>query len=107
MNTESITKCRPRLEKPLALTFIVATAFLTTACADYVSRRETVGFAAGDAVAANKVLQIIDPWDRRASWTDIDQDGNRAVRAVDTYRSGESSGSESDTVSASDAGLTQ
>lgn len=107
MTRISFAECRSRLQKPLALTFIVATALLTTACAEYVSRRETVGFAAGDAVAANKVLQIIDPWDRRASWTDIDQDGNRAVRAVDTYRSGESSSSESDSVSASDAGLTQ
>lgn len=107
MKTVSFTACRARLQKPLALTIVVATALLTTACAEYVSRRETVGFAAGDAVAANKVLQIIDPWDRRASWTDIDQDGNRAVRAVDTYRSGESSDSDSGPVSASQSGLTQ
>ena len=37
--------------------------------ADIYSREETIGFGAGDAVAANKVLQKIDPWDRRAGWT--------------------------------------
>ena len=61
------------------------------ACAEQFSHRETIEFSAGDAIAANKVLQVIDPWDQRAGWTDIDQDGNRAVKAVDTYRTGETS----------------
>lgn len=76
----------------------LAAALLLAACADITSRRETIGFAAGDAVAANKALQVIDPWDSRAAWTDIDQDGNRAVAAVDNYRTGgESSESEAGT----------
>lgn len=70
----------------------LAAMLLLAACADITSRRETIGFSAGDAVAVNKALQVIDPWDPRAAWTDIDQDGNRAVTAVDTYRAGGESG---------------
>ena len=65
---------------------VLALALWIGACADIVSRRETIGFAAGDAVHANKVLQTIDPWDERAGWTVIDQDGDRAVTAIDNYR---------------------
>lgn len=73
---------------------VLTIPLLTVGCADIFGRQETIGFAAGDAVAANKVQQVIDPWDERASWTEIDQDGNRAAAAVDTYRSGESATSE-------------
>jgi hypothetical protein len=28
----------------------------------YLDRRDTVSFAAGDSVAANKVVHMVDPW---------------------------------------------
>ena len=93
----------PGMRNSAAPAVSLAVALLTASCADWVSRRESIGFAAGDAVAANKVLQIIDPWDSRAAWTDIDQDGNRAAAAVDAYRAGGDSG-DSDSGTDSDSG---
>ncbi len=75
---------------------IVAAAALLAGCAEWTSRQESVGFNAGDAVAANKALQIIDRWDRRAGRTHLPQDGNRAVTAIDTYRQGGSDGDSED-----------
>jgi len=73
---------------PVALAAALVATILTAGCAEYTDRRESISYTSGDAVAANKALQVIDPWDRRAAWIDIDQDGNRAVSAVDIYRSG-------------------
>jgi hypothetical protein len=33
-----------------------------TACDKYMDRRDQVTFGSGDAIAANKAAQIIDPW---------------------------------------------
>ena len=49
-----------------ALLALAATTLLG-ACTDmYLDRRDTVSFAAGDAVAANKVTHMVDPWPARA-----------------------------------------
>jgi hypothetical protein len=56
-------------------------------CADiYYDRRETVTFHAGDAVASNKVVQIIDPWPRVAANRNIESNGERMQRAIERYR---------------------
>ncbi|MEM8812951.1 MAG: hypothetical protein AAGF59_10070 [Pseudomonadota bacterium] len=69
-------------------------------CAEWIDRSETIGFNAGDAVAANKVKQIIDPWDERSGWTNLPQDGQKAASAVDSYRKGggEETGSDKTTI---------
>lgn len=87
------TLCLPQARR---MAFAVAAAALLTGCAEWTSRQETVGFNAGDAVAANKALQIIDRWDRRAGHTKLPQDGNRAVTAIDTYREGGADGDSDD-----------
>ena len=33
-------------------------------CSEYLDRRDTVALSAGDAVATNKVTQMVDPWPR-------------------------------------------
>jgi hypothetical protein len=65
---------------------LVSTLFLG-ACTDmYLDRRDTVSFGAGDAVAANKAIQTIDPWPAYAGRTEIAYDGERAAAAAERYR---------------------
>jgi hypothetical protein len=65
----------------------LAATTLLGACTDmYLDRRETVSFAAGDAVAANKVTHMVDPWPPNAGNRDIAYDGERAAAAAERYR---------------------
>src|SRR3954451_20171328 len=56
-------------------------------CTDmYLDRRDTVSFGAGDAVAANKVTHMVDPWPARAGDRNIAFDGERMQAAAERYR---------------------
>ena len=60
---------------------------LLGACTDmYLDRRDTVSFAAGDAVAANKVTHMVDPWPVYAGNRNIAFDGERMQAAAERYR---------------------
>ena len=48
--------------------------------------RDTVSFAAGDAVAVNKITQMIDPWPPYAGNRNIAFDGERMQAAAERYR---------------------
>ena len=52
----------------------------------YFDRRDTVSFAAGDAVAVNKVTHMIDPWPPYAGNRNIAFDGERMQAAAERYR---------------------
>jgi hypothetical protein len=72
--------------KAPAILALAATTLLG-ACTDmYLDRRDTVSFAAGDAVAANKVTHMVDPWPIRASDRNIMHDGERMATAAERYR---------------------
>jgi hypothetical protein len=65
----------------------LALTLFTSACTDmYLDRRDTVSFAAGDAVAANKVTHMVDPWPIRAGDRNIMHDGERMASAAERYR---------------------
>src|SRR5215212_2430271 len=67
----------------------LALTLFTSACTDmYLDRRDTVSFAAGDAVAANKVTHMVDPWPIRAGDRNIMHDGERMASAAERYRTG-------------------
>ena len=69
------------------LAVLVLAAPLLGACTDmYLDRRDTVSFAAGDAVAVNKVTHMVDPWPPRAGDRDIGFDGERMAAAAERYR---------------------
>ena len=71
----------------LALIAALACTLLTGACTDmYLDRRDTVSFGAGDAVAANKVTHMVDPWPSRAGDRNIQHDGERMAAAAERYR---------------------
>jgi hypothetical protein len=65
----------------------LAAATVLGGCTDmYLDRRDTVSFAAGDAVAANKVVHMVDPWPARAGDRNIAFDGERMTMAAERYR---------------------
>ena len=60
---------------------------LLAGCSDiYYDRRETVAFGAGDAVAANEVEQMIDPWPPHSNNKNLTFNGERMQRAIECYR---------------------
>jgi hypothetical protein len=70
---------------PVILTLAATT--LLGACTDmYLDRRDTVSFGAGDAVAVNKVTQMMDPWPVRSGDRNIPHDGERMAAAAERYR---------------------
>jgi len=72
--------------KAPAILALAATTLLG-ACTDmYLDRRDTVSFGAGDAVAANKVAHMVDPWPVRAGDRNIMHDGERMATAAERYR---------------------
>lgn len=62
---------------------------LTAGCSDtYLDRRETVSFAAGDAVASNRAVQTIDPWPPASANRNIRVQGNVVAAGIERYRTG-------------------
>ena len=69
------------------LAVLALAAPLLGACTDmYLDRRDTVSFGAGDAVAVNKITQMIDPWPPYAGNRNIAFDGERMAAAAERYR---------------------
>ena len=67
--------------------FALAAATALAGCTDmYLDRRDTVSFGAGDAVAANKVVHMVDPWPVYAGNRNIAFDGERMAAAAERYR---------------------
>jgi hypothetical protein len=65
----------------------LAATMLLGACTDmYHDRRDGVSFGAGNAVAANKVTHMVDPWPVRAGDRNIAFDGERMADAAERYR---------------------
>jgi hypothetical protein len=56
-------------------------------CSDvYFERREAIALGAGDAVAANQVEQMVDPWPPHSNNKNLTFNGERMQRAVECYR---------------------
>ena len=75
-----------RTERALTLAALAAAAALLCGCHQpYFARNEGVTFQAGDAVAANKAIHIIDPWPASAASARLDTSGVRAAAAIERY----------------------
>ena len=60
---------------------------LLAGCSDvYFERRDSIALGAGDAVAANQVEQMVDPWPPNSSNKNLTFNGERMQRAVECYR---------------------
>jgi hypothetical protein len=76
-----------RTTRALLLAPALAFGAMLGGCADmYYDRREGVTFRGGDAVEANKVAHIIDPWPPAAANRSLEADGQRMQRAIERYR---------------------
>jgi hypothetical protein len=77
----------------IALGALLATALggcsgpgLYTGSDIYSDRRDTISLATGDAMAANKVTQMVDPWPKDSASRDIAFNGSKMQSAVERYR---------------------
>ena len=71
---------------------IVATALLGAmlgGCSEYYyDRRDGITLYSGDAVATNRVTQMIDPWPAASGNRNIAYSGEKAATAAERYRTG-------------------
>jgi hypothetical protein len=75
----------------LALFGVAVLGLALTACSSpdlYLDRRETIALQAGDAVAANQVTQMIDPWPAYSGNRNIAFNGEKMQAAQERYRTG-------------------
>jgi hypothetical protein len=55
---------------------------------NYLDRRDTVTLYSGEAMAANRVTQTIDPWSMASGNRRIAYNGEKAATASERYRTG-------------------
>lgn len=55
-------------------------------CSEYLDRRDTISLHGGDAVATNKVTQMVDPWPVESAQKNIGFNGERMETAMERYR---------------------
>ena len=81
---------RPRIELARPIGACVAAALLAgtlVGCSDmYFDRRDSIALGAGDAVAADRVMQMNDPWPRQSGNASLAFNGQRMQSAVERYR---------------------
>jgi hypothetical protein len=85
--------CRSKINysaRPLAAALaVVLIGSWLAACSQpdlYLDRRETVGQSSGDAIAANAVTQMVDPWPANAGNKNIAFNGQKMQSAIERYR---------------------
>jgi hypothetical protein len=70
-----------------AIAAVVTLGALLAGCSDiYYDRRETISLGAYDAVAANQVGQMVDPWPPYSNNPNLTFNGERMQRAIECYR---------------------
>ncbi len=72
-----------KMVRALALTAVLAAL---SGCAEYLDRRDGIALSAGDAVATDKVAQMVDPWPRVSADKNIAFNGAKMESAVERYR---------------------
>jgi hypothetical protein len=68
-----------------AMAFLAASAL--AGCAEYMDRKDTVAFSAGEAASTNVLAHVIDPWPAHAARRNLPYSGERGARAVRHYQS--------------------
>jgi hypothetical protein len=81
--------CRPKTKPPARTTTAVAVALagMLAGCSGiYMDRRDSIALGSGDAVAANEMAQMYDPWPARSGDVNYGANGQRMQSAVERYR---------------------
>ncbi len=67
----------------------LALGLTLAACSDnYIDRRDLIAQSGGDAIAANKVEQMVDPWPYGSENRNLAFNGQKMQSAVQRYRTG-------------------
>lgn len=91
----------------LGLMLVLAVALGGCSSADlYLDRREHMHLSTGDAIAANKVTMMVDPWPPASAKKDILFNGDKMQVAAERYRTGKVIPPTSPTTSAAAPALT-
>jgi hypothetical protein len=72
----------------LRLVLVGGMAAALPACHSTFERKDTIGYAAGDAIAWNKSVHTIDPWPAASADTTIPVSGRRVAAAIERYENG-------------------
>jgi hypothetical protein len=82
--------CSGFVTRTLAAATVAASLFaMLGGCSEYYfDRRDTVSLHSGEAMAANRVTQTIDPWSPASGNRDIAYNGEKAAVASERYRTG-------------------
>lgn len=65
----------------------LAVALVTLAgCSEYLDRRDSIALGGGNAVATDKVTQMVDPWPRESANHNIAFNGEKMQTAFERYR---------------------
>jgi hypothetical protein len=76
-------------DKTRSVAAAVLLASVLAGCSDlYYDRRDTVSFAANDAMASAHATQVIDPWPAPSANRNIAFNGPRVAGAIERYRTG-------------------
>ena len=69
------------------LALIVAAGTMLAGCSDiYFDRRETIALGADDHIAADQVVQMVDPWPAHSGNRNIAFNGEKMQSAIERYR---------------------
>lgn len=80
--------CRSATNMRVIVLALIA-GMVLSGCSDlYFDRRETIVPSAGDALASNRVTQMVDPWPPSSANKNIAFNGERMQAAVERYREG-------------------
>ncbi|HZD91713.1 MAG TPA: hypothetical protein VE224_16555 [Pseudolabrys sp.] len=86
------------LLRGLALAAVLVTL---AGCSEYLDRRDSISINAGDALAADRVTMMVDPWPRVSADKNIRFNGDRMQSAVARYRTNRVISPQSDSTSGS------
>lgn len=81
--------CAPATKATRALAAALLCGALSACAETYLERRDRLSFSSGEALAANRVVHMVDPWPRQAGNRDIAFDGERMRAAAERYRTGQ------------------
>jgi hypothetical protein len=71
------------------MTLLAALAAVLGGCSDlYLARRDAITVVSGEAMAANRVTHMIDPWPAASGRRNIAYNGEKARVASERYRTG-------------------
>jgi hypothetical protein len=65
---------------------LAAVLVMLGGCSEYLDRRETLALSSGNAIATDKVTQMVDPWPRASANRNIGFEGNKMQTAFERYR---------------------